>query len=242
MSFPVFIGYSAHEREAWRVAKDSLLYTTQLPVDVQPLYYRMIPSLYWRRTVMRQAEALRSGRLWDVVSDAPMSTDHAIARFFIPQMLPAKGWALFTDGDVLFRRGIAELVKLAHPQYAVMVVQHDYTPQTPTKKDGDPQLPYARKNWSSVMLWNLEHPAHQKLTLTALNSLPGRDLHRFCWLDDSQIGRLPEEWNWLAGHSSPDLDPAIVHYTEGVPDVIGYEDAPYADEWRAHRECPSECM
>lgn len=66
-----------------------------------------------------------------------------------------------------------------------------------------------------------------------MNTWPGRDLHRFAWLLDSQIGALRPEWNWLAGWSSGHLDPAIVHYTEGYPAMPGYEAAPYADEWRA---------
>jgi len=33
-----------------------------------------------------------------------------------------------------------------------------------------------------------------------------------------------------------DIDPAIVHFTDGVPDMPGYETAAYADEWREELE------
>jgi hypothetical protein len=83
------------------------------------------------------------------------------------------------------------------------------------------------------MLFNCDHPSNAKLTVEMVNTLPGRDLHRFCWLEDDEIGELPIEWNWLAGHCSSDINPSIVHHTDGTPAMFGYEDAPYADEWRA---------
>ena len=46
--------------------------------------------------------------MWDVVSDAPQSTEHANARFFVP-MLAKEGWALFVDGDVMFRGNVCRL-------------------------------------------------------------------------------------------------------------------------------------
>jgi hypothetical protein len=100
--------------------------------------------------------------------------------------------------------------------------------------DGQQQTQYARKNWSSVMLWNLDHPAHDAVTSELLNSVPGRDLHRFCWLDDELIGALPPAWNYLVGHTRlPDpKDAKLVHFTEGTPDMLGYESCEFSDEWR----------
>ncbi|MFT5438413.1 MAG: hypothetical protein ACI9MJ_000272 [Alphaproteobacteria bacterium] len=40
--------------------------------------------------------------------------------------------------------------------------------------------------------------------------------------------------NWLEGWSSPDIDPKIVHMTRGIPTMAGFENIPYADEWRAY--------
>jgi hypothetical protein len=100
--------------------------------------------------------------------------------------------------------------------------------------DGQIQTAYARKNWSSVCVFNCDHPANRALTVDLVNTLPGRDLHRFCWLADNEIGALDPKWNWLAGHSDAAIDPAIVHFTDGVPSMPGYEDAPFADEWFAH--------
>ena len=38
---------------------------------------------------------------------------------------------------------------------------------------------YPRKNWSSMVLWNCEHPANKKLDLSLVNTESGKYLHRF---------------------------------------------------------------
>jgi len=102
--------------------------------------------------------------------------------------------------------------------------------------DGMVQTSYSRKNWSSVMLFNCSHPSNKNLTVDLVNTVPGRDLHRFCWLKDNEIGELPLEWNYLVGYSKLNgSKPALVHFTHGLPDLAGYEDQEYADEWRAMR-------
>jgi lipopolysaccharide biosynthesis glycosyltransferase len=143
--------------------------------------------------------------------------------------------ALFVDCDVLFRGQLDHLFRQADPKYAVQVVKHNFNPPEGVKMDGQAQLRYARKNWSSVMLFNVHHKAHEKLTLDLLNGVPGRDLHGFCWLDDSEIGELDPMWNYLVGHHTKDQvdDPRIVHFTDGIPSMRGYEDCEYSDEWRS---------
>jgi hypothetical protein len=85
------------------------------------------------------------------------------------------------------------------------------------KMDGQVQSYYQRKNWSSVILWNCDHPAHKRLTLELLNSAPGRDLHRFCWLKDEEIGSLAPRWNYLVDVEPRPSSPAIYHFTLGGP-------------------------
>ena len=83
------------------------------------------------------------------------------------------------------------------------------------------------------MVFNVDHPANKELTVELINTLPGRDLHRLCWLSDGDIGAIDSSWNWLVGHSDDSIEPKSVHFTEGVPDMPGYENVRYADEWRA---------
>src|SRR5690606_28435707 len=107
-------------------------------------------------------------------------------------------WALFCDFvDMMFLADPSELFSLADDRYAVMVVKHNHVPTEKKKMDNQAQTVYQRKNWSSVILWNIAHPANARLTIDMVNTLPGRDLHRFCWLEDDEIGELPAAWNHL---------------------------------------------
>ena len=79
-----------------------------------------------------------------------------------------------------------------------MVVKRSHVPVERTKMDGQAQTIYNRKNWSSVCLWNLGHPANSKLTVEMVNR-SGTRLKRICWLEDAEIGECPLKWNYLAG-------------------------------------------
>lgn len=136
------------------------------------------------------------GQLYDLPSNAPCSTEFAISRFLVP-ILCQQGWALFVDCDVVFLGDVAELFALADPSKAVMVVKHAPLVEVGTKMDGQAQVGYTRKNWSSVMLFNCDHPANRRLSLADVNERPGRDLHALYWLHDEEIGALPAAWNWL---------------------------------------------
>jgi lipopolysaccharide biosynthesis glycosyltransferase len=136
------------------------------------------------------------------------------------------------DGDMLVRENLTRVFEGLDNNKAVYCVHHKHVTETTVKMDGQVQTKYARKNWSSLMIFNCDHEANKALTLDTINMLPGRDLHRFCWLDDEEIGKLDHKWNFLVGHSDPSIDPAVVHFTSGTPDMPGYENVPYADEWR----------
>lgn len=220
----VYIGYDAREREAFRVAASSLL--------------RRSPGLH--------AQALRSDRLreqglltrvhdargvaYDFASQAPCATDFAISRFFVP-LLAHSGWALFVDCDVVFLEDVREIMEYAQPDKAVCVVKHAPLPSVGTKMDGQPQLAYNRKNWSSVMLFNCDHPANRRLNIGALNTMPGRDLHALYWLADSEIGELPARYNWLVNVHEKPRNPVIAHFTLGGPWFPNWTGAEHDELW-----------
>lgn len=235
MERSIYIGYDPREAEAFSVCRGSLLrhLTGEIPVKGVVLAQLQCDGLY-TRPIERH-----SGHLIDVLSRRPdyngaMSTEFAISRFFVP-MLAKTGWALFMDCDMLVRKDIADVFKLCDPTKAVMCVQHEYEPSSREKMDGQIQTPYYRKNWSSFAIFNCDHPANKRLTPELLNSAVGKSLHAFSWLKDDEIGALPHEWNFLVGHTDEAIDPAIVHYTEGLPNMRGYEDSQYANEWREAR-------
>ena len=230
MHHSIYIGYDPRESEAFAICRHSIhRYAPNIPVSALVLDELRNAGLY------RRPMSKRDGKLWDDISEAPCSTEFAISRFLTP-ILARRGWALFMDCDILARDDVNKLFAAADPQYAVMCVQHpNYVPPETIKMDGQLQMLYRRKNWSSVMLINCEHEANKRLTLGMINEVPGRDLHRFCWLNDDEIGALDPKWNYLVGVSNPKIDPALVHYTSGIPSMPGYENAEYADAWRAQR-------
>lgn len=227
----VWIGYDPRENDAFAVARHSARRNLIAPAPVRAVNLAALceDGYYWRPTKRE------NGRIYDVLSaredyDGAMSTEFAISRFLVPRLAHA-GWALFMDADVLVRHNLDQIFQLGDPSKAVMVVKHDHQPTGQTKMDSQLQTRYARKNWSSVMLFNVDHPAHEALTVELINSVPGRDLHAFCWLADDLIGELSPEWNYLVGHTKAVDDPAIVHFTDGVPSMPGYEKCEYAQEW-----------
>jgi len=227
----IWIGFDPREAAAFAVAKHSINRHLITPIPVRGVVLTDLRTggLYRRPTSRKE------GGLWDEISEAPMATEFACSRFLVPR-LAGSGWALFMDCDMLVRTDLLKLFWLADPSKAVMVVKHNHQPPEGVKMDGQAQTRYARKNWSSVVLFNCDHPANKALTTELVNSVPGRDLHRFCWLEDDQIGELHCRWNWLVGHSDPMIDPAIVHFTDGIPTMAGYEDCAFAGEWRAELE------
>lgn len=229
----VWIGYDSREPSAFCVAKWSIRqFNRNICIRGLVLDELRANGLYWRET-LEKINSNGRRQLWDAISNAPMSTEFSISRFLVPH-LAKQGWALFVDADVMFRRNVTLLFQYARPDKAVMCVKHNHDPTDEIKMDGQIQTRYNRKNWSSVMLFNCDHTSNKALTLDLINTAAGRDLHGFCWLKDEEVGELPPEWNYLVGHSQLERsDPAIVHFTNGLPNMPGYEHQEYADDWRS---------
>lgn len=230
----IWIGFDPRpvEAAAFAVTRSSIRRHLTQPIPISGLVLKDLQDkgLYTRETEYRKA-SVDAPVLWDVVSDHAMSTEHANSRFLVPY-LAKTGWALFLDGDMLARDNLARLSDLLDDSKAIMCVKHNHQPKSKTKMDGQVQSKYPKKNWSSFVVFNCAHEANRSLTPELMNRMPGRDLHRFCWLDENEIGTLGPEWNWLVGHSDPAIEPKVVHFTSGPPNMPGYENVPYADEWR----------
>jgi hypothetical protein len=226
----LFIGFDRRELVQYLVAKGSARSFRTQPIITAPLAKDDLidRGLYWRET------RYDNGQMYDVISDAPMSTDFAIARFFAPLLARGQRYVAFVDCDVMFRCSPARLIEAHEPGKAVSVVKHLHEPTTTVKMDNQLQTRYARKNWSSVMVFDTYHPKIKGLTPQFLNSATGLELHSFSWLDDSEIGELSPEWNYLVGYTPRMLNPFLVHWTEGAPCMRGYEQAEFADEFWQH--------
>ena len=209
MKNEIHIGYDSREDLAYRVCEHSIKSRTRVSnFFIVPL------TLNYVADILTRPIEYRDGKMYCPISEAPMATEFAVSRFTIP-FFKNKGWHLFMDCDMVCTTDIKELFELADDKYAVMVVKHKHNSGADTKMDGITQTYYSRKNWSSVILWNCSHPAHQRLSITNLNTWPGRDLHAFKWLNDEEIGELASEWNYLVGVNEPIENPKIIHYTLG---------------------------
>lgn len=220
----LFIGYDSREEDAYAAAVRSLQHHS----PQQEFTALEIERLYSAGLLSRPMD--RRGNLYDLASNANCSTDFAISRFLVP-ILAQTGWAFFVDCDVLFFSDVAEILQHADPSKAVMVVKHDCQLLERWKMDYQLQQPYRRKNWSSVMLFNCDHPANRRLSIRDVNERPGRDLHAFYWLHDSEIGELPASWNWLVGIQPKPIDLKLAHFTLGGPWLNGWKGADWDKFW-----------
>jgi lipopolysaccharide biosynthesis glycosyltransferase len=223
----VYIGYDGREDEAYRVAEKSLKAVSP-SANVTKLDAERLAAY----GLLRRPTDLRGG-IYDLPSNAPASTAFHVSRFLVPH-LAQSGWALFTDCDVVFMADIAELFALADPSKAVMVVKH-HQGGGGMKMDGQVQLGYARKNESSVMLLNADHPANHRLSIQDVNERPGRDLHRFYWCSEDEIGYLPAAWNWLVRVEEKPASPKIAHFTLGGPWLPNWKRAEHDEIWESAR-------
>lgn len=214
----IFIGWDSREDLAFQVCRRSLEAHSSIPLNIYPI---------------RQFEMRERGLFWRA-PDSLSSTEFSFTRFLTPYLANFRGWAVFVDCDFLFRKDIAGLLDYRDPTKALYCVQHHYLPEETVKMDGRIQTRYPRKNWSSLMWINCEHPLVKNVTPEIVNNETGLNLHRFSFLNDEAIGSLPTTWNYLEGwHSRADCeDPAAVHFTRGGPWLDDYNGVEYGGEWR----------
>jgi hypothetical protein len=218
----IFIGYDPRESVAFHVLSHSLLRRSSVPLSVAPLVRSQLKTLYTRPRGPTE------------------STEFSMTRFLVPYLSNYTGWSLYMDCDMLCRTDIAALAAEVEGQQdkAVLVCKHDYVPKSERKFFDQVQTKYARKNWSSLVLFNNERC--KALSPDFVNSASGLELHRFAWTDDRLIGELEREWNWLVGEYPQNPAARIVHFTLGGPYFPEYRACDYADEWFAERHLMEE--
>jgi len=219
----IFVGYDTREDIAWQVARHSLLRHSNGEVLVHPI---------------RQS-AVRELGLYTRPHDATATTEFSLTRFLTPYLATqTEGWVIFCDCDFLYTTDVRNVLEGLDPEKAVYVVQHEYDPSHSIKMDGKKQTTYPRKNWSSFMVFNCSHPDVRALTPQVVNSAAPAYLHRFEWIaDQSQIGALKLDWNFLEGeYQKPRETPRVIHFTNGGPWFDECQDVDFADLWLDERD------
>lgn len=212
----LYVGYDEREAIAYHVFCHSVIKNTSIPVKITPL-------------VLSQLKEFNE-------THQDRSNDFVYSRFLTPYLNEFNGWAIFADGDMICQADLKELIGMADPNKALMVVKHDYQTKASIKYLGNINENYPRKNWSSVILWNCSHPKHKILTPEFVSNQTGKFLHRFSWLDDNDIGELPVEWNWLACEYKKNTDAKLIHYTLGTPCFNDFRDTDMAEIWYDYYE------
>jgi hypothetical protein len=210
----VFIGYDEREHIAAEICKYSIL----------------------KRSNLRSSDVkfLKSSEI-EAFTRPPepnQSTDFTYTRFMVPYLSGFKGYSVFCDCDFLFLDDIQEILRRVDPKAAVSVVKHPkYVPNSQKKMDGIAQHTMDRKNWASLIVFNNSNENTALLTPEYINTImPGRRLHTFDWLPDSQIGSLSLDWNVLDGYYQLD-NPRAIHYTDGGPWFENYKQTYYSNYW-----------
>ena len=219
---PIFIGFDPREAVAYHVCSNSIIRHSSQPVAITPLALNVLKDYKEKHTD---------------------GSNHFIySRFLVPHLMNYKGWAIFMDGDMLLRDDITNLWNFRDESKAVMVVQHNYKTKMATKYLGAKNEDYPRKNWSSVIRWNCEHPLNRSITPEFIQNATGAQLHRFTWLDDKDIGSLPLEWNWLPDEYGANDEAKLLHYTLGTPSFQEFATTPMGDEWHRERILTDYCL
>jgi hypothetical protein len=207
----IIVGFDQREAIAYHVFCQSVLERASKPVCFIPLA---------KNTLNFYNEMHKDG-----------SNEFIYSRFLTPFLCNFDGQAIFADGDMIVNADIVELINQFDPSKAVQVVKHNYETKANVKYLGNKNENYPRKNWSSLILWNCSHEANKILTPEFIQDKPGSYIHRFSWLNDSLIGELPIEWNWLATEYDDNDQAKNIHYTLGTPCFSEYKNSSMSNYW-----------
>lgn len=214
----LFIGHDSKQSSICDTCRLSIEDNSDIEIETIHLNSLESNGLFWRQ----QAEG---------------STDFAFTRFLTPYLKGFYGYAIFCDSDFIWASDPLELLDIIDSMKAVSVVKHNIQQSQikPLKMDGQKQSWYPRKNWSSLMVFNCDHPFTKRLTPQVVSESPAGYLHEFKWCDDKSIGSIPHTYNYLVGYYNDNPNPKVVHFTDGGPWHPGYENVEFADRWNFYK-------
>jgi len=226
----IYLGYDSSHSEVFEVAKNSILesvnknrvhgtcheFFNDYQVEVKKLDINAIPE-YTR-------------------DYANQSTEFTYSRFLIPYLENYEGFSFFIDDDYIWKHSPMSLFYFLDPDHALACVQYDFTHHDETKMDGEKNVSYPRKLWSSMMIFNNGHEDCRKLTPEVINTASGQFLHQFEWTN--QISKIPHGKIATEGYDKELLETHhAVHFTRGGPWIKGMdcEHINMLDEYRKYK-------
>ena len=208
----IFVGFDQKEAIAYHTFVQSIIEKSSTPLSITPLAENNLDHYSEKHT--------------------DGTNKFTYSRFLVPYLMNFKGWAIFVDGDMVCLSDFKNLKQFFDSNLAVSVVKHDYKTKQKVKYFGQKNEDYPRKNWSSVIIWNCEHPKNKVLTPSFISNKEGSFLHRFQWLKDNEIGELPKSWNWLAIEYEETNNADLIHYTLGTPCFKEYSNKSFSKYWK----------
>jgi len=146
---------------------------------------------------------------------ANQSTEFTYSRFLIPYLENYEGFSYFIDDDYIWEHTPMSLFYFLDPEHAVACVQYDFKNHEETKFNGEKNISYPKKLWSSMMIFNNGHEDCKKLTPEVVNTQTGKYLHQFEWTN--QISKIPHNKICTEGYDTLKKSHHAVHYTRGGP-------------------------
>ena len=207
----IVVGFDQKEAIAYHTFCQSVIDKSTIPIQFIPL---AMQNLYFYDEIHNDG-----------------SNKFIYSRFLTPYLCEFEGFAIYADGDMICRSDISELKNLFDPTMAIQVVKHDYKTKQSIKYLENKNVDYPRKNWSSLIIFNCQHPSNKVLTPEFVKNHSGSYLHRFSWLKDQEIGELPIQWNWLAIEYEKNPLAKLIHYTLGTPCFKNFNNTDLSELW-----------
>ena len=85
---------------------------------------------------------------------ANQSTEFTYSRFLIPYLENYEGISYFIDDDYIWEHTPLSLFYFLDPEHAVACVKYDFQDHEETKFNGEKNVSYPKKLWSSLMIFN----------------------------------------------------------------------------------------
>jgi len=215
----IFIGYDSREKIAFHVLSESIIANSSIPVEILPINLKNLRSFYNRQ------------------KDKIHSTEFSISRFLTPYLSNYEGYSLYLDCDFVVLADIRKLLKIISkkPNKVLWCVKHkEYVPKEKVKFLKEKQTPYAKKNWSSFMIFN--NKKCRILSPNLVSKASGLYLHQFKWTKENLIGSLPKNWNILVEEQKIPKKINALHYTLGGPYFKKHSKCKGASHWFKYKK------
>lgn len=219
----IFIGHDERETDAVSVCKKSIEENSKNTVVHLLKHKELREAGVFTRPWVVEGD---TGRFLDSRDGRNFSTQFSHTRFSVPYFAEnvlgiKKGLVAFVDCDFVFLDNIDNMFDSVDKTKPVSCVKHKFEADQGVKMDGQVQFKHPKKLWSSLMVFNMEHP--ELVTIKSkqyFNHEDGRNLHNFTWVKEESIGEIDERWNFIPDHSEARVEPyniGAIHYTLGGP-------------------------